>query len=992
MKNLIFYLFFVVTLMKPFDNYGQFLIYPSTGNNFTQTDQTSDIESVGIGDFANAGFYPASALHINTNYFTGLPNPISYSPASFGEVFRTDCPNDLVTYWRMFRGATLYGNIWNNGDNHFIVEAPVGNLLLNSQGTGTSATSIERMRLSSGPGGNSTGGWDNTNDGTEVIINRRAGSPPMFFPQANLNIGSDLNSYASGGRRPWQEVGTYYNFDSDHMYTGLLDMGNNRKDAVVNFGDDPAHNGEASTQNLRFIFTQYPHLSGTTDPYDGRRTQGLEIARMAADGNVGIGSLFTTTLQPVRRLEVVDDNANHYNHTGSFQMRLSNVQSTPGSILTTGIWTDLNTSSAGNFTINPRITGVNGNVGINTTAAPGATLEINSNTALPTTAGGASGSTGNSGLMFQDLTTASTPLSTSPWPSSNRSVLSVDATGKVILVKDDNSGGTLTGLCTAGFTNFVSKHTATLNQLSCSQIFDDATTVGIGTGTGVFSGSPMPVAPRLQVVGELYLQNLTTGLGASGGDIWMNEHNSGLPFRAFSMYGGSGLGVISIGNDAGNNAGTGAVAASSVNGSIFIGNSAGAAIGSSNANFNILIGDLCADAFVGGTITDSYNVLMGAECSRSLTSGYRNTFLGSEAAPACTTGVKNTAVGHHAGAGYYSGDRNTFLGADGFLSVNGNAGDDNVMIGAGANATVPGLGAVADNAMSVGTDVYVRCSDCANISNIDQQVGIGVETPSGIPTGAGSAMPGEAKLYVANWTGTNGISTYFDGRICALATLYPSDAMLKDNIQDFTGALDLISQITPKTYTYNQNIPTMNLPVGNQIGLLAQNVETVLPALVHDIASPAKADAQGNIIPSQGFKGIDYAGLVPVLLQGMKEMQSRLDSLSAVVAACCAAPRFANPENNLAIELSNNESIILDQNVPNPFAEKTIINYSIPESVLSAKIIFFNLNGKILKTYTIEHKGAGSLTIYGENLSSGSYSYSLIADDKLIETKKMIKQ
>ena len=40
----------------------------------------------------------------------------------------------------------------------------------------------------------------------------------------------------------------------------------------------------------------------------------------------------------------------------------------------------------------------------------------------------------------------------------------------------------------------------------------------------------------------------------------------------------------------------------------------------------------------------------------------------------------------------------------------------------------------------------------------------------------------------------------------------------------------------------------------------------------------------------------------------------------------------------------------------------------------------------------IDERGASKLTVYGENLKSGIYTYSLIADGELIATKKMVKQ
>lgn len=51
----------------------------------------------------------------------------------------------------------------------------------------------------------------------------------------------------------------------------------------------------------------------------------------------------------------------------------------------------------------------------------------------------------------------------------------------------------------------------------------------------------------------------------------------------------------------------------------------------------------------------------------------------------------------------------------------------------------------------------------------------------------------------------------------------------------------------------------------------------------------------------------------------------------------------------------------------------------------------YDNSGTILKTSHIKEKGKGSVLIYGSNLSSGVYSYTLLADNKPIDTKRMVK-
>ena len=92
------------------------------------------------------------------------------------------------------------------------------------------------------------------------------------------------------------------------------------------------------------------------------------------------------------------------------------------------------------------------------------------------------------------------------------------------------------------------------------------------------------------------------------------------------------------------------------------------------------------------------------------------------------------------------------------------------------------------------------------------------------------------------------------------------------------------------------------------------------------------------------------------------------------------------------MQLTNAKAIILNQNVPNPFAEQTSISYFITDDVKKAQIFFYDNKGTILKIVDINEKGEGQLNVFAADLSSGNYSYTLIADGKVVQTKTMVKQ
>jgi hypothetical protein len=161
-------------------------------------------------------------------------------------------------------------------------------------------------------------------------------------------------------------------------------------------------------------------------------------------------------------------------------------------------------------------------------------------------------------------------------------------------------------------------------------------------------------------------------------------------------------------------------------------------------------------------------------------------------------------------------------------------------------------------------------------------------------------------------------------------------------------------------------------------------------------------------------KMVNYAGLIPVLIDGIKEQkaqvdaqtkqnddlkkqldnqQKQIDELKALITSCCSAGNSEGAKTkSQGVNLSDKNVIVLNQNVPNPFAESTVISYSIPSDFSKAQILFTTADGKLIKVIDITEKGDGRLNVFANDLSNGMYSYSLVIDGKVQDTKKMIKQ
>jgi hypothetical protein len=74
---------------------------------------------------------------------------------------------------------------------------------------------------------------------------------------------------------------------------------------------------------------------------------------------------------------------------------------------------------------------------------------------------------------------------------------------------------------------------------------------------------------------------------------------------------------------------------------------------------------------------------------------------------------------------------------------------------------------------------------------------------------------------------------------------------------------------------------------------------------------------------------------------------------------------------------------------PNPSSGQNTIEYQLPKGIDKGEIIIHDLSGKELKRYKIDNSFS-NLILNNSELPGGTYLYSLIAGDKLVETKKII--
>lgn len=295
----------------------------------------------------------------------------------------------------------------------------------------------------------------------------------------------------------------------------------------------------------------------------------------------------------------------------------------------------------------------------------------------------------------------------------------------------------------------------------------------------------------------------------------------------------------------------------------------------------------------------SHNTGLGINSLLSNTTGTNNSAMGSSALRTNNTGENNTAVGYFAGSVNISGSGNTFLGrsanpsngirnnatAIGFRStvacdncmvlgsVAGvNAAESSVNVGIGTtspnevltiNASNPILQLQHDGAsmgffqITGGQDVKVGTNITNNLGSFFIRTNGGDRVkvdPSG-NVGIGTTNP-----TVRFQVGTNGDGTV--ARANAWQTF--SDERYKTNIEEIPNALEKIETLHGYYYHWKSGKDETR-----QAGLLAQEVEKVLPEIVSNDAD--------------GYKSVDYGKMNALLIQAIKEQQKEIDELKALL-------------------------------------------------------------------------------------------------------------
>jgi hypothetical protein len=103
------------------------------------------------------------------------------------------------------------------------------------------------------------------------------------------------------------------------------------------------------------------------------------------------------------------------------------------------------------------------------------------------------------------------------------------------------------------------------------------------------------------------------------------------------------------------------------------------------------------------------------------------------------------------------------------------------------------------------------------------------------------------------------------GDIIAFST---SDKNLKDDVKNIENPLDKVSKLNGVTFTWNDKQESYR---GTDIGVIAQEVEEIIPEAV--------------TTRDNGYKAVKYEKIIPLLIESIKELKDKNEALEAKLAA-----------------------------------------------------------------------------------------------------------
>ena len=120
--------------------------------------------------------------------------------------------------------------------------------------------------------------------------------------------------------------------------------------------------------------------------------------------------------------------------------------------------------------------------------------------------------------------------------------------------------------------------------------------------------------------------------------------------------------------------------------------------------------------------------------------------------------------------------------------------------------------------------------------------------------------------------GTAGSGTAGEIRATNNITAYYSDDRLKNNLGNIPNALDKLKTLNGFYYEANQTAVDLGYEVKKEVGVSAQQVQAIMP----EVVAPAPID--------ENYLTVRYERLVPLLIEAIKELNSKVEDLQNQLA------------------------------------------------------------------------------------------------------------
>lgn len=931
---------------------------------------------VGIGpDFSD----PLSVLHINASEMTT------------GKVFRTNGSAKLSNMWQLFTGGnyissteklriftttnTNEANGTLQNDENITLQATQRDMIFNAGGDGTD---FERMRI--------LGKDHNLSSTTPWYAIARAGNVGIgtAHPLSMLQIGGE--AAAGGGWREWMDIGTYYASKSnyDNMYVGLRERDSDVNEAIINWGNNPATQ-PSSFDRLRFVFTANAF---TGLPASG--TEGLEIARMISNGTygrMGIGDFLSINEDPTQTLDVIGNARIREVPQGSFNKALV--------IDDTGVLHWRNFEGGGTGASLGNICGGTENFLIDN-------WEIPLNNYNFVFSGQGPIGTNSVGIGIANCE----PVAKLDVLMNNGEQLTIGmrATSSSSVGQTGIEGNALNGVKQTGVRGY--------SQNGGGHSYGIE---GIAYNNNIIEGS-------INHAGHFESSNgsINVGVFGIGSSAELADANFGSHFHALN--GKYNFGVYSVCYPNPDESGLEHNWAGYFDGNVNIdGNlwfNANLLIPSDiqfKQNINEYNGaldkirELNPVTYTYDTVGFDLNFpseLQYGLIAQEVKNIFPSIVFDQVLPPKFDTlgNIVSDSI-HCKGINYLELTPilvQAVKELDENLSVLLRMPEIPVLIAPQNNINIK-YGTKLDFKWHKSEDAQYYIFDIAfdsEMSDIYYTRNIN-DTIIGLDFDFKTDTTIYWAVRAANSNGTSDYSeiryiNYYAGFPKSTAQSFAelSDINMKTDVENIEDALAKIMALQGVSFSWDTiNNPNRNLSDGTHLGLIAQAVQPILPEVI-------STDVNGYLY-------IDYSSLVPVLIESIKDLkyindslnqrlnnlESRLDNIEQLLYEDMGDMQLKNssePAFQQEVTLENTKAIVLNQNVPNPFKEQTTISFQIPENIVSAKIVFIDNLGTILKQVEINDRGYGELIVYAHDLSAGHYTYYLVADGNTIEYRKMI--